>query len=56
VGRQNNAYDNWGQYISKHERSPRISAFSAKFDAFLAGSYPPTADEMTGYNVFKGKG
>jgi cytochrome c peroxidase len=55
-GKANNAYDNWAQPISKHERSPRISAFSAKFDAFLAGSYPPTADEMTGYNLFKGKG
>jgi len=54
-GKANNAYDNWGQSISKHERSPRISAFSTKFDAFLAGSYPPTADAMTGYNLFKGK-
>ncbi len=52
----NNVYDHWGQSISKFERSLRISAFSSKFDAFLAGKYTLTADEMAGYNLFKGKG
>ena len=52
----NNVYDHWGQSISKYERSLRLSAFSSKFDAFLAGKYTLTADEMAGYNLFKGKG
>jgi cytochrome c peroxidase len=52
----NNVYDHWGQSISKYESSLRISAFSSKFYAFLAGGYTLTADEMAGYNLFKGKG
>jgi cytochrome c peroxidase len=52
----NNVYEHWGQSISKYERSLRVSAFSSKFDAFLAGSYTLTGDEMAGYNLFKGKG
>jgi cytochrome c peroxidase len=53
----NRVYDNWGQSISFYEASPRISAFSSKFDAFLADptSNPLTADEMAGYNLFRGK-
>jgi cytochrome c peroxidase len=52
----NNVFNHWGQSISFYERSPAISAFSSKFDAFLAGSYTMTADEMAGYNLFDGKG
>jgi cytochrome c peroxidase len=52
----NNIYDHWGQSISKYERSPRISAFSSKFDAFVAGKYTMTPDEMAGYKLFNGKG
>ncbi|HEY2527276.1 MAG TPA: cytochrome c peroxidase [Xanthobacteraceae bacterium] len=52
----NNIYDHWGQSISKYERSDRISPFTSKFDAFLAGKYTFTANEMAGYNLFKGKG
>jgi cytochrome c peroxidase len=51
----NNVYDHWGQSISFFERSPNLSAFSSKFDAFLAGKYTLTADEMAGYNLFRGK-
>jgi cytochrome c peroxidase len=51
----NNIYDHWGQSISKYERSLRISAFSSKFDAFLAGKYTMTPDEMAGYKLFNGK-
>jgi cytochrome c peroxidase len=51
----NRAYDNWGQSISAYEASPDISAFSSKFDAFLAGTYTLTANEMAGYNLFRGK-
>jgi cytochrome c peroxidase len=50
-----NIYDHWGQSISKYERSPRLSPFSSKFDAFLAGKYKMTAEEMAGYKLFNGK-
>jgi cytochrome c peroxidase len=53
--RADRVYDNWGQSISFFERSVNVSAFSSKFDAFLAGNYTMTADEMAGYNLFKGK-
>jgi cytochrome c peroxidase len=52
----NNIYNHWGQSISFLERSPDISPFTSKFDAYLAGSYTLTANEMAGYNLFKGKG
>src|SRR6266403_3576945 len=48
-------YGNWGQPISFFERSVNVSAFSSKFDAFLAGNYTMTPNEMAGYNLFKGK-
>ena len=51
----NRVYDNWGQSISFYEASPRVSAFSSKFDAFLAGNYTLTADEQAGYDLFRGK-
>src|SRR2546430_11042934 len=51
----NRVYDNWGQSISFYEASPRISAFSSKFDAFLAGTYKLTANEQAGYDLFRGK-
>jgi len=34
----------------------QVSAFSSKFDAFLAGKYKLTADEMAGFQLFNGKG
>ncbi len=52
----NNIYDHWAQSISFYERSNRISPFTSKFDAFLKGTYTLTANEMAGYNLFKGKG
>jgi cytochrome c peroxidase len=51
----NRVYDNWGQSISFYEASPAISAFSSKFDAFLAGTYTLTANEQAGYDLFRGK-
>jgi cytochrome c peroxidase len=51
----NRVYDNWGQSISAYEASPRISAFSSKFDAFLKGMVTLTAEEMAGYDLFRGK-
>src|SRR5260370_32893733 len=51
----NNIYDHWGQSISRYERSNRLSPFSSKFDAFVAGKYTLTSDEMAGYNLFEGR-
>jgi cytochrome c peroxidase len=52
----NNVYDHWAQSISKFESSPSVSPFTSKFDAFLAENYTLTAEELAGYNLFKGKG
>ncbi len=54
--RANEVYNHWGQSIDAYEQSVQLSAFSSKFDAMLAGNYTFTADEMAGYNLFKGKG
>ncbi len=54
--RANVVYDHWGQSIDSYEQSVQVSAFSSKFDAFVKGNYTMTADEMAGYNLFKGKG
>jgi cytochrome c peroxidase len=54
----NHVYDHWGQSIDQYEDSPDVSAFSSKFDAFLHDptTNPLSANEMAGYNLFRGKG
>jgi cytochrome c peroxidase len=52
----NSVYNHWGQSIDAYEQSQQLSAFSSKFDAFLAGNYTFTPDEMAGYKLFNGKG
>ncbi len=54
--RANTVYDHWGQSLDAYEQSVQVSAFSSKFDAFLAGKYTLTADEKAGYDLFRGKG
>ncbi len=54
--RANTVYDRWAQSIDAYEQSIEVSAFSSKFDAFLAGKYKLTTDEMAGYKLFDGKG
>jgi cytochrome c peroxidase len=54
--RANTVYNDWGQALDAYENSLRVSPFSSKFDAFLAGKYKMTSDEMAGYNLFNGKG
>jgi cytochrome c peroxidase len=53
--RANEAYNHWGQSLDAYEQSVQVSAFSSKFDAFLAGAYTMTADEKAGYDLFRGK-
>jgi cytochrome c peroxidase len=50
-----NIYDHWGQSLSFLERSPEVSPYTSKFDAFLAGKYTLTETEMAGYKLFRGK-
>jgi cytochrome c peroxidase len=54
--RSDAAYNDWGLSIDAYEESLAVSAFSSKFDAFLAGKYTMTADEAAGYKIFDGKG
>jgi cytochrome c peroxidase len=51
----NQVFNHWGQSISSYEASPNVTAFSSKFDAFLKSNATLTADEMAGYNLFRGK-
>jgi len=51
----NDDYNHWAQSVSFFERGDDVSPFTSKFDAFLAGNYTLTTDEMAGYNLFKGK-
>jgi len=58
----NHVFDHWGQSINQYEGSPDVSAFSSKFDSYLAvqsgaatSGYMLTADELAGYNLFRGK-
>ncbi len=55
-GRSNATFDQFALAITAYEGSPDVSAFSSKFDAFLAGKHTLTANEMAGYNLFRGKG
>jgi cytochrome c peroxidase len=54
-GRSNTTFDQFALSISAYERSEDVSAFSSKFDAFLAGSATLTATEMAGWALFRGK-
>ena len=51
----NNVFDHWGNSLDQYEASTDVSAFTSKFDAFLANAYTMTPDEMAGYNLFRGK-
>jgi len=52
----NTVYDRWGQSLT-HTSSPFRSAASHRNSTrCLHGDYTFTADEMAGYNLFKGKG
>jgi cytochrome c peroxidase len=53
--RSNDVYDRWAQSLDAYEQSVQVSAYSSKFDAFLAGNYTMTGPERAGYNLFKGK-
>jgi cytochrome c peroxidase len=53
----NDDYNHWAQSVSFYERGADVSPFTSKFDAFLSNptQFPLSADEMAGYNLFRGK-
>jgi cytochrome c peroxidase len=51
----NRVFDNWGQSLDAFEKSKEVSPFTSKFDQFLRGKATLTADEMHGYDLFRGK-
>jgi cytochrome c peroxidase len=55
--RSNDDYDHWAQSVGFFERGDDVSPFTSKFDAFLSNptQFPLSADEMAGYNLFRGK-
>jgi cytochrome c peroxidase len=53
--RANDVFDHWAQSLDQYEASPDVSAFSSKFDAYLHGDSTLSADELAGYNLFRGK-
>src|SRR5467141_3123544 len=53
--RSNEVYNHWGQSLDAYEQSVQVSAFSSKFDAFLAGKAQLTQTERAGYNLFRGQ-
>jgi cytochrome c peroxidase len=54
-GRSHATYDQMAYAIAAFEGSSEVSAFSSKFDAFLAGNVKLTAQEQRGYDLFRGK-
>jgi len=49
------AYDCIAYAIAAYERSPEVSQFSSKYDAYLRGEVDLTTQEMQGLELFNGK-
>jgi cytochrome c peroxidase len=54
-GRAATTYDQMAQSIAGYEASHEVTAFSSKYDAVQAGKAKFTAQEQTGYDLFRGK-
>jgi len=54
-GISNSTYDNIAMAMASFESSPDVSAFSSKFDAYLAGNATLTGAQHNGYQLFNGK-
>ena len=54
-GISNSTFDHMVLSIASYESSPDVSAFSSKFDAWLAGNATLTGQELQGYELFNGK-
>ncbi len=53
--RVQSTFDQMAEAIAAYEGSPEVSAFSSKFDAFLAGTAQLTDAERRGYELFNGQ-
>jgi cytochrome c peroxidase len=54
-GRAGTTFDQMAQSIAGYEASAEVTAFTSKFDAVLAQKAKFTAQEQTGYDLFRGK-
>jgi cytochrome c peroxidase len=54
-GQSNSTFGHMVLSIATYESSPDVSAFSSKFDAYLAGNATLSATELAGYTLFNGK-
>jgi cytochrome c peroxidase len=54
-GTSNSTYDHITMAMASYESSSDVSAFSSKFDAYLAGNANLSAEELDGYQLFNGK-
>lgn len=49
-------FDAMAMAVAAFEASPEVSAFSSKFDAYLAGKAQLSAEEQRGFDLFNAKG
>jgi cytochrome c peroxidase len=54
-GTSNSTFQHMVLSIASFEASAEVSAFSSKFDAYLAGNATLSGAELTGYQLFNGK-
>ncbi len=54
-GRASATFDQMAQSIAGYEASAEVTPFTSKFDAVLAGKAQFTAQEKSGYELFRGK-
>jgi cytochrome c peroxidase len=54
-GTSNSTYDHITMSMASYESSPDVSAFSSKYDAYLAGNTQLSGAEQHGYELFNGK-
>jgi cytochrome c peroxidase len=54
-GTSNSTYDHIAMSMASYESSSDVSAYSSKFDAYLAGNATLTPAELNGYTLFNGK-
>lgn len=52
----NREYDHIAYAIAAYEGSPKVNAFTSKFDAWRNGQAELTAEELKGFALFQGKG
>jgi len=53
--RTDHVYDGFGLAVAAYEASPEISPFTSKYDFVQAGKAAFTAEEASGYALFRGK-